>query len=112
VGDDHEEVALPPLGLGEFLRHLAEAVGQVADLVSGSRLRELGVVVARRNLIGGARESQHRLRQPPRQVPDEAGCDAEPREESQPHPPGQREPARAELGPRLGHDESAEGVAA
>ena len=71
VRDRHQEVALQRLGLGEPVRHLAEA------LASGGRSRParfsgtVDVVVARRDLVGRAREREHRPHEAPREVPRE-----------------------------------------
>ena len=60
VRDGHQEVALELLRLGEPRRHLAEAVGEVADLAAAGDARHLDAVVARRDLVGRVREGEHR----------------------------------------------------
>ena len=52
VRDGHEELALELLGLRELRGHLAEALGEVADLVAARAARDLDVVVPRRDLVG------------------------------------------------------------
>ena len=46
VGDGHQEVALELLGLREPGRHLAEPVGQMADLAAARHVGHLDVVVS------------------------------------------------------------------
>ena len=54
VGDDHEEVALAPLRLGELVGHLGESLCEVADLVLRACLRKVPVVAACGDLVSRA----------------------------------------------------------
>ena len=65
VGDGHQELPLQLFGLRESRRHLAEPLSEVADLVSRGHVRHDHVVPALRHLVGGAGETQDRLRDPP-----------------------------------------------
>ena len=60
---DHQEVSLALLRLGEPRGHLAEAVGEVADLAAAADARDLDVVAAPRRPRRPRRESaEHRAR--------------------------------------------------
>ena len=111
VRDGHQELPLALLGRREPRRHLVEALGEVADLVAATAGRHADGVVARRDLVGRARQGQHRpgdlAREPPREQPGEQGADGDGGGE----PQHEREPLVAELGARLRHDDRAERVA-
>ena len=51
--DGHEEVPFELLRLGQLRGHLPEAVGEMTDLVAPAHARDLDVVVAFRDLVGG-----------------------------------------------------------
>ena len=61
----HQEVPLLLLGLGEPRRHLAEAVGEMSDLVGAADARHVDLVAAARDVVGGAREVEHWPHEPP-----------------------------------------------
>ena len=87
VRDRHEEVALALLGLGEPGRHVAEPLGEVADLVAAARLRDLDRVVAGGDLVGGPREREHGPvdRRDSHQASTPASSDADREREREPH---------------------------
>ncbi len=80
VRDADEEVALVRLGLREPLRHLAEPLREVADLVARPRLGELGAVAPLRHLVCRPGKGEQRLREAPAQVPHESERDRKPDE--------------------------------
>ena len=108
VRDRHEEVALELLRLAEPARHLAEAVGEQADLVAARNDGNRDVVVALRDLVGDARELEHRAGQAAREVRREDQRDDEPAEQREREPLEQRHDARRELVLRLRDDERAD----
>ena len=110
VRDRHQEVPLELLGLGELRRHLAEAVGEVADLAAAGHRRDLDVVVALGDLVGGVGEREHRLRDPPRQVPGEPADEHDRDRERHRQPPEQRDEPVVQLRLRRRDDERAEHV--
>ena len=112
VGDGHQEVALELLGLREPRGHLAEPVGQVADLATARHVRHLDVVVSLRDAVGGVRQRQHRPRDPAGEVEGERADDDEADEERDRQPREQRQPGLAQLGLRLRDDQIAEDGAA
>ena len=93
VRDGHQEVALELLRLREPGRHLAEALGQVADLAAAPHRRDIHVVASLGDLVHRLREREHRLRDPPREVEREHADDDEPDEERDREPREQRDPA-------------------
>ena len=64
VRDGHEERALQLLRLRELLDHPAEPLAQKRDLVATPCLRDLDVVAACRDVLGGARQHADGLGQP------------------------------------------------
>ncbi len=85
VRDGHQEAALALLGLLQPGRHLAEAVGEVGDLVAAANLRDGDVVAPAGDLVRRCGQLEHRLRDPAREVPAErSGHD-------QPDPEGDRQ---------------------
>ena len=80
-------------------RHLAEAVGEMADLGAARDVGHLDVVVAERDLVRDARELEHRAREPPREVRREEERDDQAAEQRQPEPREQRHDARLRAGP-------------
>ena len=107
VGHGHEEVPLQLLGLAQPARHLAEAIRQQRHLVAAAHARHRHVVVAARDLVGGARELQHRPRQPARDEHAEDDRDGEAAEQCERDPFEQRNDPRRELVLRLRDDERA-----
>ena len=105
----HQEVPLELLGLAQPSRHLPEALREVADLASARHRGHLDLVVAARDLVGNAREVEHRPCQPPREISRQAQRDDEAAEERERQPPEQRHDARRELVLRLRDDECAPG---
>ena len=105
VRDGHEEVALALLRLGEPGGHLAEAVGEVADLAAAGDARHLDVVVALRDLVGRVGEGEHRPGDPAREVEGERAHDHEREEERDREAREQRHPGVAQLRLRLGDDQ-------
>ena len=65
VRDGEEEVALELVRLLEPGGHRAEALGQVGDLVTAADRRQVHVVAALAQAVGGARQGEHGHRDPP-----------------------------------------------
>ena len=108
VRDGHQEVALELLRLGEPRGHLAEAVGEVADLATAGDARHLDAVVAPGDLVGRVREGEHGPGDPAREVEGERAHDHEREEERDREPREQRHPGVAQLVLRLRDDQVAE----
>ena len=108
VRDRHQEVALLLLRLGEPRGHLAEALGEVADLAAPRHVGHRDVVLALRDPVGRRREREHRLGDPARQVPGERAGDEQPDAERDEQELEQGEPAVRQLGLLLGDDQRAE----
>ena len=104
----HQEVALARLRLGESLRHLAEALGEMTDLVAPRNVADVDRVATARDVVGSIREAPQRAGDPPREVPAETARDDEPTREREREALDEGDPAVLDVGARLGDDERAE----
>ena len=83
----------------------------MADLTASGHRGDGDVVVGLRDLVGGVGEREHRLDEPPRQVPREGARNQDPAEEREREPLDQTKPAAAKRRFRRRHDERPEDVA-
>src|SRR5207245_4285714 len=81
VGDAHQEVALPLLGLRQPPGHVTESIGEVSDLTAPAHIRDVDRIATPRDLVRRVREREHRLRDPAGQVPRQQACDEDPTHE-------------------------------